>query len=432
MVDSGADPAVFGSERTEPSQPSQAGGGPFDEIASAAEAAAARAEAVIHRAESLAVVLGNQLAAPGVDPPPAEDELHGARPAGPVPVEIGLGPILEAGYEKVVLLRLARCGRAQHWPGLTAAAGTAAVAGSWPLLLNLVLMAVSGEHALTTLHANAWVVALAFVNTMMLFTFWRLWWMLHGSCSDLEEMLRNSVTSGPLPAWFSRVMGVWRQVIVPAVLVPLACLLLALAQPAIANRLEIGPVSYVSVAWTAFIGASGCYWLVMLAELGRRMLRVKDLNLVWHSPASTPGIARLSLGYTVGTAGILAVAVGVELLALQVSTYGDSPVLRTISLVLPFAAALAALVFGILPHWWLYLAVRDARRRVLKQLSPLINGPSLSGSRQIAETTERVNLYRLVETSPGLPFSTTSMVEYSAGVLATLIGTLLVIVIGRG
>jgi hypothetical protein len=341
-----------------------------------------------------------------------------------------LTEVLTAGFHRVLALWLARLPyRPRRWPGVVVAAASATVAASWPLLLEAVLYFTARRYALVSLEAIGWVVATVLVNIAALVVTWRSWAMLHEAGPSVDDLLANSNGRERLGRWLATQLGGVRQIVVGLLAAAGASAMLALAQSAIEAQLEIGPVSYAAVAWTAFIGGNDAYWLIAVSRLGRRILRRRDLTLVWHSPASTPGIVRLSTGYTFGTTAILLLAIGIELLALQVSTYGDSAVLRTASIAFPVAAAAAALIFGVLPHWWLYQAVRDARREVLRHLCPPVAAPPATAA-QIAEAQARVSLYSIVESSPGLPFSTGSMVQYTAAVVSTLVGTLLVILLG--
>lgn len=338
---------------------------------------------------------------------------------------------VSAGFSRVPALRLSRLGRhSKRWPGLLVAAAAALPAGAWPLLLEVVLYLFARPYALLTAEAISWVAALALVNVGALAAGRRSWSILHQASPSIDDLLIRSEGGERITRWLWRALGRWRQVFFSFLMAAGSCTLVACAEPAIAGALEIGPVSYVAVGWTAFIAGSEAYCVVVVSRLGHQILRQRDLNLVWHSPASTPGIAQLSSGYAYGTSAILVLAIAVEGLALRISTYGDSAVLNTVSIAFPIAAALAALIFGVLPHWWLYLAVRDARRQVLRRLSLPAALPDTAA--EVADAQAKISLYRMVESSPGLPFSTASMVQYAAAVISTLIGTLVAIVLGRG
>jgi hypothetical protein len=335
-----------------------------------------------------------------------------------------------AGFSRVPIVRLARLGRrSHHWPGLAQATLAALPAAVWPLVLELVLYVFARRYALVTADAISWVIALVIVNLGALVGARRSWSILDEASASVDDLLVRSSGRDRLTRWLWRVLGRWRQILFSLLVAAAAAVLLGYARPAIEGQLELGLVSFVSVAWTGFIAGDATYCVVVMSRFGRRLLRLRDLSLVWHSPASTPGIAQLSSGYTYGTSAILVIAIAVEVLALKVSMYGDSVVLNTISITFPVAAALAALIFGVLPHWWLYRVVRDARREVLRRLSPPAALPSTAA--QVADAQAKISLYRLVESSPGLPFSTASMVQYSAAVISTLIGTVLAILLGR-
>jgi hypothetical protein len=385
---------------------------------SAAVAAAEEAVAILH-----------ELAVPRSPEAPALPRQPAGEPEqGP---EHSIARSAATGFGRIPALRLARLGRrSTRWPGPIRAALAALPAGSWPLVLELGLYLFARPYALVTVDAMSWVAALAVINISVLAVVRRIWSMMHRAGPSIDELVARSARRDQLTKWLWRSLGPGRQILLSLLMAAGASTLLALAEPAISDQLEIGPVSYVAVAWTAFIAGNAAYLVLVMAGLGYRLLRLRDLNLVWHSPASTPGIAQLSSTYTYGTGAILILAIAVEILALRVSTYGDSVVLNTVSIVLPVAAAVVALSFGVLPHWWLYLAVRDARREALSQLSR--PGPVPHTPAGIAEAQARISLYRMVESSPGLPFSTGSMVQYAAAVISTLVGTVLAIVLGRG
>jgi hypothetical protein len=382
-------------------------------------------EALASAEESVAIL--RELTAPQPAGSPGVPQQRTAQPA-----EGGVTRVMALGFRRVLVLRVARLTyRSTRWPGLAVATASATLAGSWPLGLELVLYLTARRYALLTADAVSWVAALTVVNTAALVATWRSWSILDRAGPSIDDLLIRSSGRDRLVRWLTKTLGLWRQILFSVLAMVGACALLALAQPAIEDALEIGPVSYVAVAWTAYIAANDAYWLIVVARLGRRILRLRDLNLVWHSPASTPGIVQLSSAYTFGTTIILFLAIGVEVLALRVSAYGDSAVLRSVAITFPVVAALAALIFGILPHRWLYLAVRDARREVLRQLASS-SGTTPVTAAEIPRAQGKISLYSTVESSPGLPFSTATMVQYTAAVIGTLVGTLLVILLGGG
>ena len=77
----------------------------------------------------------------------------------------GITRSLTAASDRALVLRIARIvGLSTRWPGFVVATASAALAASWPLVLELVLFFAAREYALVTVDAVAWVVALAVVN----------------------------------------------------------------------------------------------------------------------------------------------------------------------------------------------------------------------------------------------------------------------------
>lgn len=334
-----------------------------------------------------------------------------------------MASLIESGFTRALAVRTARMGWDwAKWPrSLPAMVASAALGAAWPVLLELVLLATYGRYALHTMRAVSWVLALSLLDLVALLCAWRTWVLLSRAGTSLDELIGNSAARDRLTRSFAGTFSRPRQITVSVICVVAGCLLLRLVQSSIENELEMGPMSYVAVGWTAALAGNCAYWLVVIPELARRILRQPDVTLIWHSPASTPGIVHLSSGFGFCTLSALGVAVGLDVLALRASRYGDSEVLAVLSATFPVIAGLAALTVGILPHWWLYLTVRDARRRALATLRPLTGDAAPITAEQVARAHAQVELYRLVETSPGLPFSTASMVQYAAAVLGTLV-----------
>jgi hypothetical protein len=198
---------------------------------------------------------------------------------------------------------------------------------------------------------------------------------------------------------------------------------LILVTPALRGHLDTSAVSYVAVGWLGAIVGDGLYWLIVLVLLSFRTLRCAGLELVWHSPASTPGLVLLSEGYRLATIFTTGNALISETLALLVP--GDkSAMLAALRVGIPIAAVAAAIAAGVLPHLVLFHFVRDARQRVLRELIDLV-GPVPANRTGASRAEPRVSLYRLVEASPGLPFSTAAILAYATTLLGSLVAFLL-------
>lgn len=337
--------------------------------------------------------------------------------------------LVQSGYSSVLSVRLTSLGpNVTSWYDMNKRVVRAVfVAAFWPLALELLLLIALPGFALHTLRAVLWVIAFAVMNMVGLSCSGHCWRLLERAAPSLDELVAPSAGRQGIANWFARASTSGWQVLSSVIFSILACLALRLIAPSIKGELEIGLLSYVSVGWTAAIFGNCVYWLVIVPELARRILRLPDLNWVWHSPASTPGVAQLSSVFGFSTIMALVVAVGAQLLALHASRYGDSGVLSASSTIFPIAGGMLALIVGILPHWWLYLAVRDARRAALRKLRGLTGRMTPESAQDAQAVQSHVELYRLVESSQGLPFTTTAMVQYGAAIL----GTMLAFFLGR-
>lgn len=329
--------------------------------------------------------------------------------------------VINAGFAKVLTVRATRWGRGRTPPRFRNAVRSACLVASLPLLLELGFVAIVPGAALHTVRAVTWVVAMSGLDLFAIMLGWRTWTLLGRAGPKIDDLLENAGDRVVLATWFRGALSVGRQLVCSAASAVGACVLLRLTAPAIAQNLEIGPVSYCAVALTGLIAGNCLYWLVVMSEFSRRLLRRPGLAVVWHSPASTPGLSLLSDAFASLTVAVLVAFLAAEILTLHALSYGHSTVLTVISNIMPVLAGVGALIAGILPHIWLYLAVRDARRSALDKLRPLIdNEPPVTGE-NAEQLHARIELYRLVETSPGLPFNAASMVQYAAAVLGTLL-----------
>lgn len=335
--------------------------------------------------------------------------------------------VVESGYSTALAVALARVGwRARSWPRKPVrAAASAAPIALVPALTEIVLLVVQPAYALRTVQAIGWVVSLAVVNLFALLAGWRIWALFDRAAAPTAEMLATAAERDRIVTWLAAVLSRPRQITVSLLFAGTACTLLGLTHSAIQARLELGVISYLSVAWSGFICGNCIYWAFALSQFGRLALRRRDLDLVWHSPASTPAIMRLSEMYGALTLFILLAFLALQFLNLRASRYGESPVLTALSTVIPIGAAISSLATGLIPHLWLYATVREARSAALAVLRINTGGAPPASPGEAAQRQAYVELYRLVETSPGLPFSTASMVQYGAAILGTLLAYLL-------
>lgn len=330
---------------------------------------------------------------------------------------------VERGFDRMLAVRLARMGHPgdRQWPGLLRALGPCALAASLPLYIEVTARLFAPTYALHTFEAVSWVAILSALSVFGLLCAWWVWTLLAETAPHLDDLIRDSSLRAALADALMRFMSVRRQLVVTVAGSVACCLLLRLIQPYIVDNLEMGPVSYLAIFWSTLIGGNCAYWMAFFVYFASRILRSSDLNLVWHSPASTPAIARMSTGYAFTTTVTLIALLAVELLSIRASTYGSSAVLDSVIRAVPPIAAVCALATGIIPHMLLFVAVRNARQATLLAMLPLTGAEPPTTAQEVKSVQENIALYRLVETSPGLPFNTAAIVQYGAAIFGSIV-----------
>jgi len=251
-----------------------------------------------------------------------------------------LKPLAESGFNQVLSLLFARFAwRWDRWPkSILGAISSAALAASWPLALELVLLPVTPGVALHTRRAITWLVALSALDTLEMLCAWRAWDLWVNAAPSMDDLISGCTGADRISQWYTKMLSRARQSIVSIACAASGCVFLSIISPAIKPQLEIAPISYLSVGWTAAVGANAIYWLVVNPELARRILRLHGLNTVWHSPASTPAIIKLSRGFGFSAVAVLAAALSTEFLAFQISSYRRDGLLSALTIFVPVLA----------------------------------------------------------------------------------------------
>jgi carboxymethylenebutenolidase len=340
------------------------------------------------------------------------------------PFDLSITAAARAGYDKILLLRIARAVWLTRSPSKRStvwAILSCLLPGSWPLFLELIVRLLLPSLALQSLGAMGWVAALSLYCTIALLISWKAWKNLEDGSHGVDLMLRSSSSRRDIGTWLFSTFSIRRQLIASAAGTALAFSILASQAHFLEVHIEINWISYVTVSWVGAVTGAVSYWVCIALLLAKKLLQPRDLHLVWHSPASTPGLWWLSDGYMFGAWALLLVFIGAEFLTLKVPGRQSGEFWRTFTDVVPIVGGALVLMMGLLPHWWLYSKVKQGRREVLAQLLPYTD---VDWDKNIPEALSResyVELYRLVETSPNLPFSTTAMVQYIAAVVGSVI-----------
>lgn len=172
--------------------------------------------------------------------------------------------------------------------------------------------------------------------------------------------------------------------------------------------------------WLGFLGGTVLYWLVAVAEVPRLLLRCRDLRMTWIDPAHTPAIENLCRLYAYVAAGL---AFGVVISEVAVAFFAESQrsvVADTIVLAFPVLAAAIALYVGIQP----YVTIsRVVRRHVDVILHPAL-AQMASPPGHLLTTVgfeDFTKTYQYFRSLKRLPIKTANLVQYFAGIMASLL-----------
>jgi hypothetical protein len=184
----------------------------------------------------------------------------------------------------------------------------------------------------------------------------------------------------------------------------------------------------LNITWTLVLTVNDSYWLIVPPLIAVRMLQCHDIRLRWNDPARTDGMRVLSEGFAYP-----ALFVALAALAVTVPGLTDHAIFGAY---LPYLFAwlfILSLWNGAFTQACLYIIVRRFKLRILDELAS--DGRLMLSAAQAGDIhniladgrniPDRVSVYQVISTSPGLPFGTGSMVQYVAALGGSLAGFLL-------
>lgn len=219
-----------------------------------------------------------------------------------------------------------------------------------PLALNGLLLLTHGSFALHTLSAFVWLLFFAGAQAGALLSARVIWGRAVRDRQLIADLLPGDGADAHLAAWLRRWYSIPWQAISAVVLSGLGVLVLWLASPNVGPRLELGPVSYVAVAWTSATGGLVLYVFFMATLLSFEIGACGPLELHPWDPAATPGVRTLSRGYLYCLALLIVLAGGLETVATTVPGYHESQVLRAFTIGFAVFAVLCGLFVTLFPH----------------------------------------------------------------------------------
>jgi hypothetical protein len=219
-----------------------------------------------------------------------------------------------------------------------------------PLLLNGLLWLIHGGWALHSAKAWLWLSIFAGAQASILLAARMMWGRVVRDIPLIVRMLPDDPADSNIAAWIRKWYSIPWQAMLAAVLAGLGVSVLRLAEPDVRPHLELGPVSYIAVAWTSITGALVFYVFLMATLLAVKIGACGPLDLDPWDPATTPGLRTLSRGYIYCLVLMIVLAGGLETAAIVVPGYRESMALR--GFVVGFAAftVLCGLFVTLVPH----------------------------------------------------------------------------------
>jgi hypothetical protein len=342
------------------------------------------------------------------------------------PIAQPFADVAAIGYASILSIAPQR--RIQRLVGRDLTLGSAVVAtiltAGWPVLLNFGLILFAPRLAITSIEAFGWLVAYTALTAGMLASAWLTWRMIVVGAWTMDDLLGASPERPQLiDQWLRRRLRIGPQLLICLAVTALGLIVFYPASVELASTIQIRFVSYVAVAWTAFVGANVNYWLFTMAELPIRMYRCSGARFVWHDPATTPAVIVACDGWAFASVCVGAGVLSTELLAFLVPNRSGSQLLQVLSVVFPILAVLVAFYTTIQPFYTLHLMARRAQRATLRDLGEELE--RLSASDSVSDYRYNLELYRHVASAPSLPINMTTIVQYAAALLGVLAAYLL-------
>jgi hypothetical protein len=298
---------------------------------------------------------------------------------------------------------------------------------AWPLILNGVITLIYGRFALHTAEAWGWLAIFSITLLGALLSARILWGRLVRDMPAIVLMIPGQDSDRKLARWIRSWFPVLPQAIAGLTLAGLGAFVLWLASPTVGQYLELGPMSYLSVAWTSFMGGLVLYALAMVTLMTFAIRNCGPLTLDPWDPANTPGLRTLSRGYVYCLGLIIVMAAGLEIAATQVPGYPESFVLGIFVVGFPIFAVLCGVFVGLLPHLAIAHMTEDSKIRTKAVIDRAIGDLEDSMNDNHRRLATLVWLRSQVSAAPALPMKAPWFVPLAAALVGPLVAFLLTV-----
>jgi hypothetical protein len=321
-----------------------------------------------------------------------------------------LAQTLRRGHRRAVVVLLGQV-RVRRVPDALAVIAVAA----WPYLLTLLVLPFVPDSLRLGPKGHLFGVMQATICGVMLMCARLGWSTAENAVPTVAGLLASSPDRHRFADWFAQTLALPRQLAVAAVGVMFTLFPTYLAFGA-------QPLVYLPAAWTGFLGGTVLYWLFTNAQVPFRIQRCRTLRLSWIDPAHTPGIVTLCKTYAIVSAGVGAGVLLAEASAAAVSfaEEGSDQFFNLFVYGFPVLAAFTALYVGALPFFVLGRIVRSYQKETYRVLMRQIADPpeELTHRPELKDTLETYKHFTTLRT---LPIRTWAIMQYAAGILASLI-----------
>ena len=294
-----------------------------------------------------------------------------------------------------------------------------------PIALNVILLWLKPSWAVTKIGAWGWLAVFSLIDALMLVAANSTWTFVGERADLVDDMLKAAKGAEQVSTWLDRRLSARQQLPLPLIGLIFGPIFLKIISHQMTSIVEIGFPSYVSVAFTSFVGGNVCYWLWVAPGLPKRMHKVGRLTTRWQDPASTPGIRMIAEGLGLSALFLLGGAMSISVAGFIV------PGVTKLTLLNLLLDAFFVLVFatsarvGVYSFVWVYAIVAGAKRDALARLDIQVPHIHHLGTRSGADRGMPIlALYGQVSSAPNMPFSMGALVQYGA----TLVGTALAFV----
>jgi len=299
------------------------------------------------------------------------------------------------------------------------------LSGALPLVLNGLLTLIYGRVALHTAAAWGWLTIFAITQAGALLAGRVLWGRLVRDMPSIVTMLPDKLADRKLARWIRSCCSVPRQAVAAVALSVLGAFILWLASPDVGPHLELGPVSYISVAWTCFMGGLLLYAFAVAILITVEISNCRLLILDPWDPASTPGLRTLSRGYIYCLCLVIVLAAGLEIVATRVPDYRASFVLSAFVVGFPIFAVLCGLLVSVVPHMIIAHLTYVSKIRTRDLIDEEIGSIKASMATDHGRLVTLVWLRNQVYSAPDLPIRAPWLVPLMAALLGPFLAFLL-------